>query len=35
MLSIAFNLLFYSSKIHILASYWQLLLIIRWELVKD
>jgi len=33
-LSIVFKLLFYSNKIHILASYWQLLLIIRCKLVK-
>ena len=33
-LSIVFNLLFYSSKIHILSSYWRLLLIIRCKLVK-
>lgn len=33
-LSIVFNLLFYSNKIHILARYWQLLLIIRCKLVK-
>ena len=31
-LSIVFNLLFYSNKIHILASYWRLLLIIRCKL---
>ena len=28
-LSVVFNLLFYSNKIHILSSYWRLLLIIR------
>ena len=33
-LSIVFNLLFYSNKIHILSSYWRLLLIIRCKLVK-
>lgn len=33
-LSIVFNLLFYSNKIHIFARYWQLLLIIRCKLVK-
>ena len=31
-LSIVFNLLFYSNKIHILASYWRLLLITRCKL---